>query len=84
MIAKQPGVCGFANWLGIAALVIAALIVGVCAPGADAEGLRMDVRAGYEQLAMGDAKQDQEQEKDKKDDDGNEPDPELLLLGGIV
>jgi hypothetical protein len=23
-------------------------------------------------------------EKDKKDDDGNEPNPELLLLGGIV
>src|SRR6202166_3635017 len=70
MIAKQPGACGFANWLGIAALVIAALIVGVCAPGADAEGLRTGVQAGYEQLAMGDAKRDQE--KDKKDEKKDE------------
>src|ERR1700730_17040978 len=63
MIAKQSGVCGFAIWLGIAALV-----TGVCAPGAGAETSRMGVQAGTEQLAPGDAKQDEGQDKDKKDE----------------
>src|SRR6202163_1118388 len=63
MIGKQSGVCAFAIWL-----VIAGLVMGVCAPGVGAEALRIGVQAGYEQLGPGDAKQDQEQDKDKKDE----------------
>ena len=68
MIAKQSGVCEFATWLRIAALVIAALVTGVCAQGARARASRMGVQAGIGQLAAGDAKQDQGQDKDKKDE----------------
>jgi hypothetical protein len=68
MIGKQPGVCGFANWRGIAALMIGALIFGVCAPGAGAEGLRMSVKADYEQLGPGDGEQDKDKKGEKKDD----------------
>ena len=77
MIAKQSVGCGVAAWLriaalGIATLEMAALVIGVCpgvcAPGASAEDLRMSVQAGNEQLASGDAKQDQGQDKDKKDE----------------
>ena len=45
MIAKQSGVCGFAIWLGIAALA--------CAPGAVAQASRVRVQAGFEQLGLG-------------------------------
>jgi Tol biopolymer transport system component/imidazolonepropionase-like amidohydrolase len=67
MIAKQSVVCGFATWLGIATLIIAALVVGVCAPGAAAETSRMLVEGGYKQITAEDAK-DQGQDKDKKDE----------------
>jgi Tol biopolymer transport system component len=60
MIAKQSGVCGFAIWLGMVALV--------CAPTAGAQASGMRVQVAAEQLKVVVAEQDQAQDKDKKDE----------------
>jgi Tol biopolymer transport system component/imidazolonepropionase-like amidohydrolase len=64
MIAKRTGVCGFAIWLGIAALLWA-LAVG-------ARAARAHLQVVTEQLTAVVAEQDQEQDKDKKDDKKDE------------
>src|ERR1700722_7966796 len=66
MIAKQPGVCGFATWLGIAALFI-----GFGVRGTSAEVSQMGIQPGNNQLAAEDVKdqgQGQGQDEDKKDE----------------